>query len=139
MKEYATGNIRNVVLIGHGSTGKTSLSEAMLFTAKAINRLGRVDDGTTTSDFDPDEQRRAFSVNLSLLPCEWNGHKLNMLDTPGYADFVMMEGLSYSVEIVEDGDTESRVVSDLQTGLCTPEDSTEAHLQGYRLLFRQTR
>jgi len=58
---------------------------------------------------------------------------------PGYADFVMMEGLSYSVEIVEDGDTESRVVSDLQTGLCTPEDSTEAHLQGYRLLFRQTR
>jgi elongation factor G len=88
MKEYSTGNIRNVVLIGHGSTGKTSLSEAMLFSAKAINRLGRVDDGTTTSDFDPDEQKRAFSVNLSLLPCEWNGHKLNLLDTPGYADFV---------------------------------------------------
>jgi len=88
MKEYATDDIRNVALIGHGSTGKTSLSEAMLFNAKAINRLGRVDDGTTTSDFDPDEIRRSFSVNLSVLPCEWQGNKLNILDTPGYADFV---------------------------------------------------
>jgi elongation factor G len=88
MKEYATENIRNVALIGHGGTGKTSLSEAMLFSAKAINRLGRVDDGTTTSDFDPDEVRRSFSVNLSVLPYEWQGNKLNILDTPGYADFV---------------------------------------------------
>jgi elongation factor G len=88
MKEYATENIRNVALIGHGSTGKTSLSEAMLFGAKAITRLGRVDDGTTTSDFDPDEIRRNISVNLSILPCEWDGVKLNVLDTPGYADFV---------------------------------------------------
>lgn len=88
MKEYTTENIRNVALIGHGSTGKTSLSEAMLFNAKAINRLGRVDDGNTTSDFDPDEVRRSFSVNLSILPCEWQGNKLNILDTPGYADFV---------------------------------------------------
>ena len=88
MKEYATENIRNVALIGHGSTGKTSLSEAMLFSAKTINRLGRVDDGTTTSDFDPDEIRRSFSVNLSVLPFEWQGTKLNILDTPGYADFV---------------------------------------------------
>ncbi len=88
MKEYATENIRNVALIGHGSTGKTSLSEAMLFSAKTINRLGRVDDGTTTSDFDPDEVRRSSSVNLSVLPFEWQGAKLNILDTPGYADFV---------------------------------------------------
>lgn len=88
MKEYAAENIRNVALTGHGSTGKTSLSEAMLFNAKAINRLGRVDDGNTTSDFDPDEVRRSFSVNLSVLPCEWQDNKLNILDTPGYADFV---------------------------------------------------
>ncbi len=88
MKEYATENIRNVALIGHGSTGKTSLAEAMLFAAKAVNRLGRVDDGTTTSDFDPDEIRRNISVNLSILPCEWDNAKLNVLDTPGYADFV---------------------------------------------------
>jgi elongation factor G len=88
MKEYATENMRNVALIGHGSTGKTSLSEAILFAAKVVNRLGRVDDGTTTSDFDPDEIRRNISVNLSLLPCEWDNAKLNILDTPGYADFV---------------------------------------------------
>jgi elongation factor G len=88
MKEYATENIRNVALIGHGSTGKTSLSEAMLFAAKAVTRLGRVDDGTTASDFDPDEIRRNISVNLSILPCEWDNAKLNILDTPGYADFV---------------------------------------------------
>ncbi len=88
MKEYATENIRNVALTGHGGTGKTSLSEAMLFNAKAINRLGRVDDGNTTSDFDPDEVRRNFSVNLSVLPCEWQDNKLNILDAPGYADFV---------------------------------------------------
>jgi elongation factor G len=88
MKEYATEKIRNVALIGHGSTGKTSLSEAMLFAAKAVNRLGRVDDGTTTSDYDPDEIRRNISVNLSIIPCEWDGAKLNILDTPGYADFV---------------------------------------------------
>ncbi|MDP2948796.1 MAG: GTP-binding protein, partial [Chloroflexota bacterium] len=88
MKEYASENIRNVALTGHGSTGKTTLSEAMLFAAKAISRLGRVEDGSTTSDFDPDEARRSFSVNLSLLPYEWDGHKINILDTPGYADFV---------------------------------------------------
>lgn len=88
MKEYPPANIRNVALIGHGSTGKTSLSEAILYVAGAISRLGRVDDGTTTSDWDPDETKRRISVNLSLLPCEWNGHKLNVIDTPGYADFV---------------------------------------------------
>ena len=88
MKEYAIEDIRNVALIGHGSTGKTSLSEAMLFASKAINRLGRVDDGTTTSDFDPDEIRRNISVNLSIVPCEWDNAKLNILDTPGYSDFV---------------------------------------------------
>jgi elongation factor G len=60
----------------------------MLFASKAVNRLGRVDDGTTTSDYDPDEVRRNISVNLSILPCEWDGAKLNVLDTPGYADFV---------------------------------------------------
>src|SRR3990170_3987004 len=88
MKEYVTDNIRNLVLLGHGGTGKTSLAEATLFVSGAVNRLGRVDDGTTTSDFDPDEIRRNISVNLSILPCEWDNAKLNILDTPGYADFV---------------------------------------------------
>lgn len=88
MREYEPENVRNIALIGHGGTGKTSLSEAMLFLAGAISRLGRVDEGTTTSDYDPDEVRRKISINLSLVPYEWKGHKINVIDTPGYADFV---------------------------------------------------
>jgi elongation factor G len=88
MKDFRTEDIRNVALVGHGSTGKTSLAEAMLFSSGAVGRLGRVEDGTTVSDFDPDENKRKISINLSLLPCEWKGKKLNIIDTPGYADFV---------------------------------------------------
>lgn len=88
MKEYPPQKIRNVAIIGHGSTGKTSLAEAMLFASGATNRLGRVEDGTTVSDWDPDEQKRQFSVNLSVVPCEWNGHKVNVVDAPGYPDFM---------------------------------------------------
>lgn len=87
MKEYQPEQIRNVVVLGHGGTGKTSLSEAALFAAGAINRLGRVDEGTTTSDYEDDEKKRQISIGLSLLPLEWKGHKINLIDTPGYADF----------------------------------------------------
>jgi len=80
--------IRNVVLLSHSSAGKTSLAEAMLFDSGAINRLGSVTDGTTTSDYDPSEIKRYISINLSLLPCQWKDCKLNILDTPGYSDFV---------------------------------------------------
>ncbi len=88
MKEYSTADIRNVVLVSHGGNGKTSLSEAMLFDSGAITRLGRVEEGNTTSDYDPDEIKRKSSVNLSIIPVEWKGVKVNLLDTPGYADFV---------------------------------------------------
>ena len=88
MKSYKTENIRNVGLFGHGGGGKTSLAEAMLFASGAINRLGKVEEGTTTSDYDPEETKRHISVNLSIIPCEWKDHKVNVLDTPGYADFV---------------------------------------------------
>jgi elongation factor G len=88
MKQYPSEQIRNVVLLGHGSTGKTSLSEALLFASGAVNRLGDVDEGTTVGDYDPDEVKRKVSINLSLLPCEWKGCKINVVDTPGYADFV---------------------------------------------------
>jgi elongation factor G len=88
MKSYATDKIRNLVLIGHGGTGKTSLAEAALFVSGAISRLGRVDDGTTASDFDPDEIKRKVSINASLLPVEWKDCKLNLIDAPGYADFI---------------------------------------------------
>ncbi|MDH5696676.1 MAG: elongation factor G, partial [Dehalococcoidia bacterium] len=80
--------IRNVVLLSHQGAGKTSLTESMLFTSGAIQRLGSVEDGTATSDYDPLEVERHMGINLSLLPFEWQGVKLNLIDTPGYADFV---------------------------------------------------
>jgi elongation factor G len=88
MKDYPTERLRNVVVIGHSGTGKTTFSEAALFASGAITRQGRVDDGNTVSDHDPDEIRRQISISLSVLPCEWNGHKINIIDTPGYADFL---------------------------------------------------
>ena len=88
MEQYGLENIRNVVLLSHSGAGKTSLSEAILFNAKAISRLGKVDDGTTTSDYDPDEVKRQISISLSILPFEWKKTKINLLDTPGYPDFV---------------------------------------------------
>src|SRR5438105_15400373 len=80
--------IRNVGVVGHGGVGKTSLVESMLFTTGAVNRLGKVDDGTTTTDFDPDEIKRKISVNTALAYCEWKGHRINLVDTPGYGDFI---------------------------------------------------
>jgi elongation factor G len=80
--------IRNVVLLSHQGAGKTSLAEFMLFTSGTIQRLGKVADGTTTSDYDPLEVERHIGINLSLLPFEWQGVKLNLIDTPGYADFI---------------------------------------------------
>jgi elongation factor G len=88
MKQYPPERLRNVVLLSHGGAGKTSLAEAMLFTAKATTRLGRVEDGNTVSDWDPDEVKRHISVSTSVLPIEWRDHKINLLDAPGYADFV---------------------------------------------------
>ncbi len=88
MENYKTEQIRNVVLLSHTGAGKTSLCEAILFDKKLISRLGKVEDGNTTSDFDPDEIRRKSSVNTSLLPFEVNKTLINFLDTPGYADFV---------------------------------------------------
>ena len=88
VKTFPTAKIRNVALVGHGGAGKTSLAEALLFNAGAIVRLGRVEDGSTVCDFDPEEQRRSISVSLALAPFELEDHKVNVLDTPGYADFV---------------------------------------------------
>ena len=88
MPKYGLENIHNVVLLSHGGAGKTSISEAMLFNAGAVNRLGRVDDGSTISDYDPEEAKRRISINLSILPFQWKEKKINILDAPGYADFV---------------------------------------------------
>jgi elongation factor G len=88
MTEYGLENIRNLALLSHNSAGKTSLAEAILFNAKVINRLGKVDDGSSTSDYDPAEQKRNISISLSILPYEWQKKKVNLIDTPGYPDFV---------------------------------------------------
>ncbi len=88
MKTFPTSKIRNVALVGHGGAGKTTLTEALLFCSGAINRMGRVEDGNTVSDFDPEEQRRHISLSMALAPFEIDGYKVNLVDTPGYADFV---------------------------------------------------
>ncbi|MEQ8174036.1 MAG: elongation factor G [Syntrophomonadaceae bacterium] len=87
MKVYPTAGIRNIALVGHGGTGKTSLAEAMLFSTGATKRLGKVDDGNTVSDFYPEEIRKKITISTSLVPCEYRDHKINLLDTPGYSDF----------------------------------------------------
>jgi elongation factor G len=88
VKTYPSEQIRNVAVVGHGGAGKTTLAEALLFAAGAIPRMGKIEDGSTVCDFDPEEQRRGISVSLALAPFEIDGHKINVLDAPGYADFV---------------------------------------------------
>src|SRR2546422_8660035 len=88
MKVYTAEHIRNVALISHVGTGKTSLVDAALYDSGAVTRQGRVDDGTSISDHDPDELKRRKSLNVKVLPVEWKQHKINFIDTPGYADFV---------------------------------------------------
>jgi elongation factor G len=88
LKSYQTDQLRNIGVVAHGSAGKTSLVEAMLFNTGAINRLGRVEDGTTTSDFHPEEIKKQVTIHTSLIPCEWKNTKINVLDTPGFSDFI---------------------------------------------------
>lgn len=88
MKVYETKNIRNIALLGHGGSGKTTLCESMLYTAGMSSRLGKVESGNTISDFDQEEIKRRFSIRTSIVPIEWKTYKLNVLDTPGYFDFV---------------------------------------------------
>jgi len=88
MKDYTVDKIRNVCLLGHGGAGKTSLAEAIMYNTGVLERLGKVSEGTSTLDFDPEEIRRKVSVSTALGPCEWKDCKINILDTPGYFDFV---------------------------------------------------
>jgi elongation factor G len=87
VKTFPPARIRNVALVGHGGSGKTTLAEALLYTSGTISRMGRVEDGSTTCDFDPEETKRGISLQTALAPFEHAGHKINLLDTPGYADF----------------------------------------------------
>ncbi len=87
MKDYQAKNIRNLTIVGHGSVGKTTLAEALLFTAGAIDRQGRVEDGQATMDYDPEEIKRHISISAAMAPLEWKDRKVNLVDIPGYFDF----------------------------------------------------
>lgn len=95
MKEYSVNNLRNVAIVGHSTSGKTALTESLLYYTKTVDRLGRVEDGTTTSDYDLEEKKRGISLSTAILPLEWNDIKINLVDTPGYFDFVgeVIEGI----------------------------------------------
>ena len=87
MKNYQADSIRNIAVLGHGGEGKTTLTEAMLFNAGLLDRMGKVDDGTTVSDYDPEETKRHISISAAVAPFEWNGTKVNLIDAPGFFDF----------------------------------------------------
>ncbi|HEY5583502.1 MAG TPA: elongation factor G [Ruminiclostridium sp.] len=95
MKEYAAQKLRNICLLSHGNGGKTTLAEAMLFNTGVLDRFGKVVDGTTTTDYEPEEIKRKISISTAMAPCEWLDHKINVIDTPGYFDFVgeVMQGI----------------------------------------------
>ncbi|MCP5007635.1 MAG: GTP-binding protein, partial [Planctomycetes bacterium] len=99
MEQYETKDIRNIVFVGHGASGKTSLVEAVLYAADATKRSGSIDEGTTVSDFDTEEKERSFSIDASLLHYHWQGREVNVIDTPGYPDFV--QGVISSLSVVE--------------------------------------
>ena len=88
MKEYTTDSIRNVALVSHSSAGKTMLAEAFLHYTGATTRLGKIEDGTSVSDFEDEEIRRGISLSTAIIPVEYQDHKINFLDTPGYNDFI---------------------------------------------------
>ena len=88
MKEYKTKNLRNVGIIGHSGSGKTTLAEALLYYTKTTDRMGKIEEGNTVSDFDAEEKKRAISISASVLPFEWENVKVNLVDLPGYFDFV---------------------------------------------------
>ena len=87
MATFTTGQLRNIALLAHQGAGKTSLADALFFKSGVVDRLGSVNDQTSSSDFEPEEQSKGASIQTTILPCPWNGHKINVLDTPGYADF----------------------------------------------------
>ncbi len=102
MNIYTTDKIRNVALLGHGGSGKTSLAEAMAYLSGITSRLGKVDDGNTVSDFGKEEQKRKISISTSVIPVEWEGYKINILDAPGFFDFAgeMEEAISAAGAVI---------------------------------------
>mgnify|MGYP002518035890 FL=1 len=100
MKDYQAKNIRNVCVVGHGSEGKTTLVEALLFTAGAIDRQGRVEDGSTTTDHEQEEIKRQISISAAVAPLEWKETKINLIDIPGYFDFAGEQLLQVKIQVI---------------------------------------
>ena len=88
MKKYGPENLRDIAVIAHGGAGKTTLTEAMLYLSGGTDRFGRVEDGTATTDFDDDEKKRKISISMAFAPIEWKNTKINIIDIPGFLDFV---------------------------------------------------
>lgn len=125
MKSYTPDKIRNVAIVGHGGAGKTMLVEHMLYTATASDRVGSVESGNTQSDFDPLEQKRHISVSASILPLEWNDHKINIIDVPGFPDFI--GDLHAVAEVVDAMVIVCEAKSDLDVGFDLAWDIAEKH------------
>ncbi|GAB6181002.1 elongation factor G [Desulfotomaculum defluvii] len=125
MKNYQSNQLRNVAVVAHGGSGKTSLVEAMLFNTGTLSRLGRVDDGTTVSDYHPEETARKMTIHTSLVPVEWNNTKINLLDTPGFSDFIgevkgslrVAEGALFVVSAVDGVQVQHETIWDMTPNL----------------------
>lgn len=126
--KYEPENIRNVALVGHNAAGKTTLAEAALFVSGAVSRMGRVEDGNTVCDYDPEETKRKFSISLSLAPVEWKGHKINFVDTPGSPDFegeaiaalYAVDAVCFVVSAVDGAQVQTRYYWKIAEGLGLP-------------------
>ena len=114
VKNYGTDTLRNISIIGHGGSGKTTLTESMLFYSGAIQRIGRVEEGTTTTDYDSDEIKKQITINAAMAPVEWKDCRLNFIDTPGYFDFV--GEVIGSLRVVETGLVTLCAVSGVEVG-----------------------
>jgi elongation factor G len=146
VKSYPTQQIRNVLVVGHGGAGKTSLVEALLYATGATNRVGRVEDGTTVTDFEPEETRKHISVSLALAPVEHENFKVNLLDAPGYADFVgdvrtalpAADAVLFVVSGVDGVETQTEVVWTMAEELGLPRAFFINKLDRERANFQET-
>jgi len=146
MKTYEAANIRNVLLVGHGGAGKTTLTEALLFAAGVTTRMGKVEDGNTVTDFEPEEVRRSISVSLALAPVEWRDVKINLLDAPGYADFIgdvkaairAADACLFVVSAVEGVEVQHEVVWELAVEAGVPRAFFVNKLDRERASFQRT-
>jgi elongation factor G len=146
VKSYPTDHIRNVLVVGHGGAGKTSLVEALLFATGAINRVGRVEDGTTVTDFEPEENRKHISASLAVAPVEHDGYKVNLLDAPGYADFIgdvrtalpAADAVLFVVSAVDGVETQTEVIWTMTEELGLPRAFFINKLDRERASFQRT-